>query len=130
MRMEKRKLKSFTFWVVAFIITMALAIYQRVSGPTYPFRGSANFLGQVIKFKLPRSVENKDNCQIIINLPESFRGRVQGYLEFKKLKAESPWNILAMKEQNGVLVGYLPKQPPAGKLAYYVHLVSNSQEVS
>jgi ABC-type dipeptide/oligopeptide/nickel transport system permease component len=35
-----------------------------------------------------------------------------------------------MKQEGNRLIGYLPKQPAAGKLDYFVHLVSGSQEVS
>ncbi|MCI4446106.1 MAG: hypothetical protein JHC32_08785 [Candidatus Aminicenantes bacterium] len=123
-------MKKFWLWLLAVVITLGSAIYQRVTGPTYPFYGSVNFLHQQIKFKLPRSAENLKNCEIIVNLPEKLKGVTQGYLEFKKFKSDHPWNILTMTEQQEGLIGYLPKQPPAGKLEYYVHLVSNSQEIS
>lgn len=123
-------MKKALLWILAIIITLSSAVYQRVTGPTYPYRGKASFLGQQLKFKLPRSAENTDSCRVVVNLPESLSDKVQGYLEFKKHKTDLPWNILAMKQEGTRLVGYLPKQPAAGKLEYYVHLVSGSQEVS
>ena len=123
-------MKKTMIWVLAFIITAASAVYQRVTGPTYPAKGSVNFAGQEIKFKLPRSAENKGPCRVVINLPESTPADFQGYLEFRRHKTNNPYNILAMKREGQQLIGYLPKQPAAGKLEYYVHLVRDSQEIS
>lgn len=123
-------MKKFLLWILALVITLSSAVYQRVTGPTYPYRGKVSFSGEEIKFRLPRSAVTTDNCLVVVNLPESLIGKVEGYLEFKKHSAEGPWNILAMKKDGSRLVGYLPKQPAAGKLDYFVHLVSNSQEIS
>ncbi|MGQ9801725.1 MAG: hypothetical protein ACUVRL_08695 [Candidatus Saccharicenans sp.] len=123
-------MKKVLLWVLAIIITLGSAVYQRLTGPTYPLRGQAAFLGQEIKYRLPRSAESTGSCQVIVNLPPELSGRIQGFLQFKRHKTENPWNILAMKQEENRLVGYLPKQPPAGKLEYYIHLVSGSEEVS
>ncbi len=117
-------------WLLAIIITLSSAVYQRMTGPTYPFRGKTVFLGKEIKFKLPRSAEATGSCQVTVNLPDNLAGQVQGFLQFKRHKSDNPWNILAMKQEEGRLVGFLPKQPPAGKLEYFVHLVSGLQEIS
>lgn len=115
---------------MAFLITAASAVYQRVTGPTYPIKGSVSFAGFLIKFKLPRSAENREHCRVVINLPEKAPDDLQGYLEFRRHKTDAPWNILAMKKEGQQLVGFLPKQPAAGKLEYLIHLVQNSQEIS
>jgi len=123
-------MRKVLLWVLAITITLGSAVYQRLTGPTYPLRGQASFLGQEIKYRLPRSAESSGSCQVIVNLPPELSGRVQGFLQFKRHKTENPWNILAMKQEENRLIGYLPKQPPAGKLEYYIHLVSGSEEVS
>lgn len=123
-------MRKVLLWLLAIIITLSSAVYQRLTGPTYPFRGKTVFLGQEIKYRLPRSAEATGNCQVIVNLPDGLAGQVQGFLQFKRHKSDTPWNILAMKQEDTKLVGFLPKQPPAGKLEYLVHLVSGSQEIS
>jgi len=123
-------MKKVLFWILALIITLLSAIYQRLTGPTYPFSGKVSFLGQEIKFRLPRSAENTDNCRVVVRLPENLAGQVKGYLRFKRYKTRQPWNILSMEAQENRLVGFLPKQPAAGKLEYYVHLLGDSQEIS
>lgn len=123
-------MRKVLLWLLAIIITLSSAVYQRMTGPTYPFRGKTVFLGQEIKYRLPRSAEATGNCQVVVTLPENLAGQVQGFLQFKRHKSDNPWNILAMKQEDSRLVGFLPKQPPAGKLEYFIHLVSGSQEIS
>jgi len=123
-------MKKLFLWLLALFITLSTAVYQRLTGPTYPYRGKASFLGQRIEFKLPRSAENTDRCRIAVDPPEALSGKIQGYLQFKRHKTGQPWNILAMKQEDTHLAGYLPKQPAAGKLEYFVHLVSGEQEIS
>ncbi len=123
-------MRKVLLWLLAIIITLSSAVYQRLTGPTYPFRGKAAFLGQEIKYRLPRSAEATGSCQVMVKLPENLAGQVQGFLQFKRHKSDNPWNILAMKQEENRLVGFLPKQPPAGKLEYFVHLVSGSREIS
>jgi len=123
-------MKKALIWVLAFVITASSAVYQRLTGPTYPTKGLVNFAGLTIKFKLPRSAENVDHARVVINLGDSAPADLQGFLEFRRHKTNHPWNILAMKREGQKLIGYLPKQPAAGKLEYYVHLVKDSQETS
>ncbi|MGB4704522.1 MAG: hypothetical protein WBI18_05540 [Candidatus Saccharicenans sp.] len=117
-------------WILAIIITLGSAVYQRMTGPTYPLRGRVVFLDQEIKYRLPRSAESNENRQVVVRLPENIADQVEGYLQFRRFRSDRPWNILAMKKEGNVLTGYLPKQPPAGKLEYLIHLVSNSREIS
>lgn len=123
-------MKKVLLWILAIIITLLSATYQRLTGPTYPFSGKVSFLGQEIKFRLPRSAKNTENCRVIVRLPDNLAGQVKGYLKFKRHKTREPWNILAMEAEEDRLIGFLPKQPAAGKLEYYVHLVTGSQEIS
>jgi len=123
--------KSGLFWFLAILLTIGLAIYQRLTGPTYPVKGEVSFLGEKISYKLPRSAENLADCPLIIDLPASLVGQqVEGYLRFRQLGGDKPWNILSMQADGQQLKGFLPKQPPAGKLEYFVHLVRDSQEIS
>ncbi|MDD8021011.1 MAG: hypothetical protein PHU81_07515 [Acidobacteriota bacterium] len=128
---SNRHLKtSGLFWFLAVMLTIGLVIYQRMTGPSYPVKGEVSFLGEKISFRLPRSADNLNDCPVAVNLPASLAGQVQGYLQFRWLKEDKPWNILLMKTDGQQLTGFLPKQPAAGKLEYFVHLVKDSQEIS
>ncbi|HOP59965.1 MAG TPA: hypothetical protein PKZ60_00940 [Candidatus Saccharicenans sp.] len=122
--------KSVLFWFLAILLTIGLAVYQRLTGPTYPVKGQVSFLGEKVSYKLPRSAENQVDCPVVVNLPASLIGQVQGYLRFRRPGGDKPWNILAMQADGQQLKGFLPKQPPAGRIEYFVHLVRDSQEIS
>ena len=48
-------MKKSVYWILAIIITLALSIYQRMTGPTYPKKINVELNGQHYKVKLPRS---------------------------------------------------------------------------
>ena len=49
------KSKSIMLWVLAFILMASLAIYQRVTGPTYAVTGTVEINGAEVDYELPRS---------------------------------------------------------------------------
>jgi hypothetical protein len=111
-------MRKFPFWLLAVVITLGSAVYQRLTGPTYPLRGKAVVAGTEVKFKLPRSAETVRDAEVRIPAPVP----LQGYLDYKRFKTEDPWTREALVREGGDLVGALPKKPAAGKLAYKVYL--------
>ncbi len=120
-------MKKILFWFLAFVITAASALYQRMTGPTYPQRGKVSLSAGEVRYELPRSAEIAADCEVGVELPDS---KVNGRLLFKRFKTADPWTEIEMFRQAGRLVGYLPKQPMAGKLAYKVVLSDEQKEVS
>jgi hypothetical protein len=115
------------FWLIAIVITMSSALYQGLTGPTYPVRGKVMLADTVIKFELPRSEEITKDGEIAIKAPgEGIRGR----LLFKRFKTADPWTEVSLQRKDDLVVGYLPKQPMAGKLAYKVFLSDPGKEIS
>ncbi|MCF8406051.1 MAG: hypothetical protein K9H58_19060 [Bacteroidales bacterium] len=113
------KLKSTLLWFFSIIFTISIAIYQKVTGPTYPLKDKITINGQVIKFKLIRSAESDGPGLIEIKrVPEL----IDGNIKFKRFKVIEEWTKIPMKFQDGSLIGELPQQPPAGKLEYFVEL--------
>jgi hypothetical protein len=123
----KLTLKKVVLWVLAVVITAASLLHQRITGPTYEFRGKTSLAGTEIKFKLPRSHEITSDGEISIevNSPE-----IVGRLLYKRFKTSDPWTEIPLSRQGVSLVGELPKQPMAGKLAYRVLLSDREKEVS
>ncbi|HUU37614.1 MAG TPA: hypothetical protein VMW46_05350 [Candidatus Desulfaltia sp.] len=120
-------MKKIFLWLLAFVITAAGAIYQRTTGPTYPMRGKVALSQGKVGFKLPRSAEITADCEVGVEVADP---EVTGQLLFKRFKTADPWTETVMSRQDGRLVGYLPKQPMAGKLAYQVVLADREKEVS
>jgi len=114
-------------WFLAFIITAASAVYQRRTGPTYPLRGEVEAGGTPLRFELPRSAETSADCQVGVSVaaPE-----VTGQILYKRSKTGEEWSKAPLVRETDRLVGYLPKQPAAGKLDYRVVLNVGGREVS
>jgi hypothetical protein len=107
------------FWVIAFVLTCALAVFQRMTGPTYPHSGQAAIDGASITYTLPRSHAGESNCPIEVAVPaENFLG----VLEWKRHNTDDDWRQIPMVFHDGKLRGELPLQPIAGKLDYRVVL--------
>ena len=47
--------RSIWLWIIAFILTLLTAVYQRMTGPTYPISGKITIDGKVISYSLDRS---------------------------------------------------------------------------
>jgi hypothetical protein len=120
-------MRKIVFWILAVVITAATLFYQRVTGPTYELRGKTSLAGTNIKFELPRSHEITSDCEIAVKVvgPEIF-----GRLLYKRFKTSDPWTEIPLSRRGESLVGYLPRQPMAGKLAYRVLLSDQEKEVS
>jgi len=120
-------MRKFTFWAIAVLITLASAVYQRMTGPTYPFRGKVNIDGSDIKYGLPRSAENVKDCEISLKIQNP---DTSGFVTYKRYKTDDPWIQVPLTRKAGLLVASLPKQPAAAKLAYKVVLRAREKEVS
>lgn len=118
--------RATTLWILAFLITVASAVYQRMTGPSYPVRGKVKLAGTEISYHLPRSQGDGD-AEIRVPAPDP---AVQGTLGWKHFKTNDPWTYLKLERQGGNLVGRLPHQPPAGKLMYRVVLQNDMERVS
>lgn len=120
-------MKKFLIWTLTVVITLATAVYQRLTGPTYPVKGKTIVGEEQVAFKLLRTKESTDDCEVGVGVKNP---RTTGLVEFKRYKTEDGWTRLPMEKKGERLVAFLPKQPPAGKLAYRVLLSSGGREVS
>lgn len=119
-------MKSTLIWIAAIMITVAAAMYQRITGPTYPQKAIVVIDGTEYIFHLKRSQTNTHPCKIKLEVPESITGK----LYFKRYNVNEEWTTVEMQHDEGKLSGELPSQPMAGKLQYYITLASqNGQEV-
>lgn len=117
--------KNTLFWIVAFIITLASAVFQRMTGPTYPTSGSVFLEGKEIKYKFDRSHTTSNDCKISVAVNDE---TVKGILFWRRYKFDKDYNRVEMTGTD-TLVAYLPKQPSAGKLEYFVELYKNEQVI-
>jgi len=104
-------------WIIAVVLGLSAMLYQRVTGPTYPLRGQAEFEQQTVDYRLPRTATTGQDTQV--SLPD-VGYRYEGKLYFKRYKTEDPLTEVALRLEGDKLVAELPSQPPAGKLEYYM----------
>jgi len=111
--------RSLYLWLLALIITLASAYYQRTTGPTWPVRGHVTIGSQDVGFKLPRSHAGDSDARYVILAPGS---RIRGEFLYRKADSDSSWTMGRLLRQGDSLIGTLPHQPPAQSLAYQVFL--------
>jgi hypothetical protein len=111
------------FWLLAVAITLASAVYQRMTGPTHSLRARAVVSGTEVKARLPRSAETLADAELSVTAPAPVAGR----LEWKRFKTDDDWTSADLAREGDRLVGRLPRQPAAGKLMYKVVLTENGE---
>lgn len=117
-------LKNSAIWAFSVIFTLAIALYQRMTGPTYPVRGEVTIGAQSFRYKLIRTYDKPDGAQVkIIAKDTSLRGEIT----FRRFKSYDKWVTAPMMRRGDTLVGTLPHQEPAGKVMYQVTLMKGDQ---
>ncbi|MFP4025290.1 MAG: hypothetical protein ACLFVR_12265 [Thiohalospira sp.] len=116
-------MKKTIFWIIAIFITLASAYYQRKTGPTYPKKVVIELNQETINFEMPRSHNSTSNCLIKIPVKDSL---TQGSIVYKRFPTKDDWKSVELNYSDQNIIGYLPKQPPAGKLQYYIKLWNNN----
>jgi len=115
-------MKKVLFWTVAVAITVIAALYQRMTGPSYPESFIAVIDGTEYALRLKRSQTNTHPCLIKLELPSDISGRIF----FRRFRMNEEWSSAEMSHDGEDLTGELPSQPPAGKLEYYITLATAS----
>jgi hypothetical protein len=114
-------------WILAIVLTLAAAVYQRRTGPTHPARGKTSVGGAEIGYRLPRSSANDRDCEVSVKVADP---AVTGTLLYRRFKTDDPWTKIGLERRGDRLVAHLPRQPAAGKLAYRIILDAGGQETS
>ncbi len=119
-------MKKGLFWTLAVVITLASAVYQRMTGPTYPLKGQAAVGGTEVRFELPRSAETTADAEIAVPAAAG----LEGELVWRRYPTDDAWTRVPLARDGDRLVGRLPAQPAAGKVAYRVVLTAGGAEAS
>lgn len=119
--------RSTLLWILAGIITLSSGIYQRMTGPSYPVSGKANFAGQMIPYRFDRSHAGISNAPVEVRTDNE---AITGVLTWKRHKTADSWTEVPMIFDGGVLKAELPHQPIAGKLMYRVELQKGGERLN
>lgn len=120
--------KTIFYWLLAIIITLSAAVYQRATGPTYEKKIDLTFADQQYKIKLLRSHSSTKPCQVSLNINNN---RVEGKILYRRYPSSNDFTEIIMERDGENLIAQLPNQAPAGKLEYRVLLndIENNVEL-
>ena len=102
-------------------------MYQRMTGPSYPLRGDVELGGSTYSYRLLRSHTTDKDAEIRLDIPDE---KVSATLVFRRFKTGDQWTAQPMERDGDVLKGFLPFQPPAGKLEYTVNIRRDYERLS
>lgn len=133
-------MKSFLFWILAILITVSAAIYQRKTGPTYPKRYEVTVNGVKYPIKLVRSLGLDEESQIKLKVTDTticakvYYKRYPSNDEFqssdfhfqsKPINSYVMNKIFKIEKEEGFFAA-IPQQPAAGKLEYYIEITDRT----
>ena len=75
-------MKKFLIWLLAFIITVFAAYYQRKTGPTYPKRITITLNGIDTEIKLVRSIGHDERSEVKLGIADT---SITATLYYKKI---------------------------------------------
>jgi len=117
---------------MATLIMLMAVVYQRKTGPTHPLKGTLNLAGHSAKYKLLRSDWSiKTIKSTRISLP-TLSDMFQATIYYKRFRTNDAFTALPMKPETTdrgkkEVAAYLPAQPAAGKLEYYIEVRSGNE---
>lgn len=117
--------KTILFWIIAVVSTLVFAVYQRVTGPSYPLSGKINFDSKDISYKLERSQESVKNYLIEIETGDE---TINGILFWRKFNSGNDFTAIPMTGGKK-LSAELPAQKRLEKLDYYIQLSKGDKAI-
>lgn len=112
-------------WILALLVTLAAAVWQDVTGPTFPIRTRVTLGGRLYPIKLTRSWSTGDQ-PIDVDVADL---AVHGRVRWRRYPTSDPWQVQPLQRSADVLHASLPHQPPAGKLEYQLELARGGERV-
>ena len=112
--------------MLAILITLAAAVFQRMTGPTNPKQVRFTLNNKEYRSKMPRSItNNSDFCNFkftIKDLPDE----VVAHFFMRKYRSDEEWTQLPVARKGDRFSVQLSAAPAAAKIEYYVSLETNA----
>ncbi|MDX9946451.1 MAG: hypothetical protein RBS38_03730 [Bacteroidales bacterium] len=132
-------MKKTILWILAIIITLGAAYYQRKTGPTNPRDTFLTVNDSMVKVRLVRSLGLDERPEVRLAITDTavkarlFYRRYRTGEEFSSgdfVYKVYPVNSMLMNKVFGIteekgLYAAVPQQPPAGKIEYYLELTDS-----
>jgi len=112
--------RPLALWLAALLVTLGAAVWQRLSGPTHPVRGTVRVGGAEVRLRLVRSGTTGEALRISV---PSRPGVRTGEVAWRRYPTSERWHRQPLAPAaGGLLVAEIPSQPPAGKVEYQVRV--------
>jgi len=120
------KIRHIVLWIAAFVFTLSVARHQRATGPTYPISGKSSVGGTEFKYVIERTHGGAGDHPVVLNIDDDLVG---GTVHWRRYQFDEPFHTIPMAREAGILIAYLPHQPPAGKLEYKIFVEKGNDRV-
>jgi hypothetical protein len=112
-------------WALAVVVTLGSAVYQRMTGPTYPIRGKVTLGGQAVGLRLNRTHAGPTDQPVSIAMPDR---AVEGDVAWRRFPTSDPWTTKPLVRNGDLLETSLPVQPVSAKLEYQLRLRRGTEQ--
>jgi hypothetical protein len=106
-------------WLLAFLMMASAVIYQRLTGPTHPKRGTFDSAGESHRYRLIRSENTTTAARVRVPAAD---GVEEASVLWRRYPTEDALAPIPMTRDGADLVADLPIQPAAGKIEYRVEV--------
>jgi len=111
--------KTVLLWTLSFLLTLAIAVFQRSTGPTHPLRGRVTVEGTTATYRLLRSQTANTPLPVAVRVPS---WGLTATLHHRRYGTGEPWRQIAMPWRDGEFGARIPGQAAAGKIEYFITL--------
>ncbi len=111
------KRKILPYILLALLLSMISIVYQRMSGPNYPYKFQLKGASETYKLKLPKTATSDADFKLEFAVSEQ---NMQAILYLRPYPGSETFDTIPMIRTGENLMAYMPKLPSAGKYEYYV----------
>lgn len=118
--------KIVIIWVLGILMSASAMIYQRLTGPTHPYRQKVELNGKSYQLKLIRSHGELSDAPIEMPITD---GQVKATISYRRYPTNDAYVIDTFRVEDDKMVAMLPQQPSAGKIEYSVQLTDGTKTI-
>ncbi len=113
-------MKKTLIWIFGIVFTISVAAYQKMTGPTYPYKQDVSLNGKDYSLKLARSGETTpdDVSKPYIMVLEVNDPNIKASINYRKYPTNGDFKLVSFNFITDHYEATLPQQAAAGKLEY------------
>ncbi len=114
--------KSILLWIAAFFMALVVMVFQRMTGPTHPVRGSDMFKGEKISYRFLRSSTANQPLRVAIRVNSNKFDALLYSRRYDRVN-EYKFQVAEMVHDKSVYSANIKGEDTAGKVEYLVKLI-------